>query len=81
MGSIIYKPEGVCAQQIAIEVAGGVVVRVEFMRGCSGNTMGISRLVEGMRVVDVIERLSGIDCKGRGTSCPDQLSRALGDFL
>jgi uncharacterized protein (TIGR03905 family) len=50
---------------------------VEIIKGCNGNTRGLARLCEGRKVQDVIELLEGIDCKGRGTSCPDQLARAL----
>ena len=52
-------------------------MRVEFMDGCEGNLQGIASLVEGMEVAEVIKRLRGIDCSDRGTSCPDQLARAL----
>ena len=67
----------VCSEQIDIELEGDIIRRVQYTRGCHGNTQGIARLCEGMKVSDVIARLEGIDCKGRGTSCPDQLARAL----
>lgn len=67
----------VCSRQIDIELEGEVVRRVRYTGGCHGNTQGIGALVEGMPKADVIARLEGIDCKGRGTSCPDQLARAL----
>ena len=67
----------VCSEQIDIETESGIIRHVQYTRGCHGNTQGISRLCEGMKVDDVIARLEGIDCKGRGTSCPDQLARAL----
>ena len=67
----------VCSTQIDIELDGDIVKNVRYTGGCHGNTQGIGALVVGMRKDDVISRLSGIDCKGRGTSCPDQLSRAL----
>jgi len=72
-----YQPEGVCAQAFCITVEDGVVREVLFKEGCSGNTQGIARLVAGMSVEEVIARLEGIVCKGRGTSCPDQLARAM----
>ena len=75
--SITYKPKGVCSRQIDIEVDGDIISRVKFTYGCSGNTQGIAKLVEGMTVKEAIRRLKGIDCGGRGTSCPDQLARAL----
>ena len=67
----------VCSTQIDIELDGDIVKNVRYTGGCHGNTQGIGALVVGMSKDDVISRLSGIDCKGRGTSCPDQLSRAL----
>ncbi len=75
----IYETHGTCARAIAIDVddATGVINEVKFIGGCQGNTTGVAALVKGMKVDDVIERLQGIDCRGRGTSCPDQLSKAL----
>lgn len=77
MAKYSYTPSGVCSVKIDFEVEGDVVKNVAFTRGCNGNTQGISRLVEGMNIDDVIARLKGTDCNGRGTSCPDQLARAL----
>lgn len=59
------------------DIDGNTVKNVRFVFGCQGNTSGISRLIEGMAVDEAISRLEGIDCNGRGTSCPDQLARAL----
>ena len=67
----------VCSRRIDIETEGDVIRRVQYTRGCHGNTQGIGSLCVGMKVADVIARLEGIDCSGRGTSCPDQLARAL----
>ena len=67
----------VCSLQIDIETEGDIIRRVQYTKGCHGNTQGVARLCEGMKIQDVIARLEGIDCKGRGTSCPDQLARAL----
>ena len=67
----------VCSTQIDIELEGDIVKSVRFTRGCHGNLQGIGALVDGMNKADVISRLQGINCKGRGTSCPDQLARAL----
>ena len=72
-----FTPEGVCSSKIYFTLDVGRVVHVEFMNGCEGNLQGIASLVEGMEVGEVIRRLRGIDCNGRGTSCPDQLARAL----
>lgn len=77
MSKFSYTPRGVCSAQIDFEIVDGIVKNIHFTRGCSGNTQGISRLCEGMRAEDVISRLSGVDCGGRGTSCPDQLATAI----
>ena len=67
----------VCSARIDIETEGDIVRKVSYIKGCHGNTQGIARLCEGMKKDEIIARLEGIDCKGRGTSCPDQLARAL----
>ena len=67
----------VCSVQIDIETEGDIIRKVQYTKGCHGNTQGVARLCEGMKKDEVIARLEGIDCKGRGTSCPDQLARAL----
>ncbi len=72
-----YKTNGVCARNIYIEVEGDTVKSVSFEGGCNGNTKGISTLVEGMKIDDVIEKLSGIKCGFKNTSCPAQLAEAL----
>ena len=72
-----YKTSGVCSRAINIELDGEKVVSAKFEGGCNGNTKGISALVEGMNIDDVINRLEGINCGFRGTSCPDQLAKAL----
>lgn len=77
---IQFTPRGVCSRSIEITVEDDIVKSVRFIGGCNGNTQGISALVRGMKVDDVIERLSGIPCGGRPTSCPDQLAKALKTF-
>ena len=72
-----YKTNGVCSRSILIDVEDGIVNSVRFEGGCNGNTKGISALVEGMRVDDVIKRLENVKCGFKGTSCPDQLAQAL----
>ena len=72
-----YKTKGVCSSAIEFDIEDGLVKNVRFIGGCDGNTQGVSRLVEGMEVNEAIKRLEGIYCRGRGTSCPDQLSMAL----
>lgn len=75
-----YKTSGTCSAAIDFEVEDGIVKNVKFIGGCSGNTQGISALVEGMPVEEVISRLEGIKCGFKSTSCPDQLSRALKEW-
>ena len=77
MDSYSYKTKGTCSREITFDIEGNVVKNVKFVMGCNGNTQGVSRLVEGMTVDEVISRLEGINCGGRGTSCPDQLAQAL----
>lgn len=72
-----YKPDTVCASGITFRIEGDRVTSVAFEGGCSGNLQALGRLVEGMKVTEVIQKLKGIDCDGRGTSCSDQLTRAL----
>jgi uncharacterized protein (TIGR03905 family) len=72
-----YQTQGTCSRLIDFEVVDGKVTKVSFLGGCNGNLQGISRLVEGMKIDDVIARLKGIDCNGKGTSCPDQFACAL----
>lgn len=67
----------VCSRQIDIETDGEVIRQVRYTGGCSGNTQGVAALVAGMKIDEAIARLEGIDCNGRGSSCPDQLARAL----
>ncbi len=76
-----YLTHGTCSMQIKFEVENNIIRYVEFVGGCSGNTQGISRLVEGMDVNEAISRLEGIRCGGRPTSCPDQLARALKEYI
>ena len=78
---LIYPTRGVCSQGIEIYLEDDVVKRVQFYGGCNGNTQGISQLVRGMKADEVIARLEGISCNGKGTSCPDQLARALRQML
>lgn len=76
-----YKTNGVCSSEINFDIKDGAIEKVEFLNGCQGNLLGISALIKGMKVEDAIERLKGIDCRGRGTSCPDQLSKALEQYI
>lgn len=76
-----FSPKGICAIGIDFEVVDGCVHNVVFTRGCDGNHKGITALIEGMKVEEAIERLSGITCGPRDTSCPDQLAVALKAYL
>lgn len=72
-----YKTKGTCSQRIFFEIEDGKVKNVQFVGGCNGNLKGIAALVEGMSAEDVISRVEGIRCGMKGTSCPDQLAKAL----
>ena len=76
-----YKTRGTCSQLINLELDGDVIKSVEFIGGCDGNLQGISKLVTGMKAVDAINRLEGIQCGFKPTSCPDQLAKALRQAL
>ena len=75
------NPVGVCSMQINVKIEEDIIKEVKFIGGCAGNTMGISSLLIGMKVEDAIKKLKGIDCRGRGTSCPDQLAIGLERIL
>lgn len=72
-----YTPRGVCSRKMIIEIEDNIVTDIQIIGGCSGNLQGISSLVKGMAVDEVIDRLEGINCGMKGTSCPDQLAKAL----
>ena len=76
-----YKTRGTCARGISFDGVDNKVTNVRFRGGCSGKTEGVAALVEGMDVNEAIKRMDGIDCAGRGTSCPDQLAKALKLYL
>ncbi|MBQ7346973.1 MAG: TIGR03905 family TSCPD domain-containing protein [Clostridia bacterium] len=76
-----YQTKGVCSRSIDVEIEDGVIQSVQFHGGCAGNTQGVAALIRGMRVEEAIERLSGIRCGLKSTSCPDQLSAALREYL
>lgn len=74
---MLFRTQGVCSQAINLELDGDIIKSVEFIGGCSGNTQGVARLVEGMKVNEAIEKIEGIHCGSKTTSCPDQLAKAL----
>ena len=79
--TIKYNPKGVCAREFLLDVEDGVVRSVKITGGCNGNLQGISRLIEGMKVEDIISRIEGIRCGFKNTSCPDQIAQALKQAL
>lgn len=76
-----YRTKGVCSRNITFDVVDGKVINVKFDGGCNGNTQGVSRLVEGMDANEAVRRLEGIQCGFKGTSCPDQLAKAIKQAL
>ena len=72
-----YRPQGVCSQLMEITVNDGILEDLQVLGGCSGNLQGIASLIRGMKVEEVIQRLDGIRCGNKSTSCPDQLAKAL----
>ncbi len=75
-----YETKGVCSRNIDFDVVDGKVKNVNFLGGCNGNLQGIGSLVDGMDIDDVIEKLKGIQCGYKKTSCPDQLAQALEEY-
>lgn len=76
-----YAPKGTCSRLIDFEIENGVVTDVRFAGGCHGNLQGIAALVKGMTPQEIVSRLEGIDCGGKGTSCPDQFACALKEVM
>ncbi len=81
MDKITYRPQGVCAKVIQISLDGDKIDKVIFIGGCQGNAGGISALVKGLTIQEAIEKLEGIQCGNKGTSCPDQFAKALKEYL
>lgn len=75
-----YTPEGVCSMQMIFEIENNIIKKLKIVGGCPGNTVGVSKLVEGRNIDEVIEMLKGIQCGIKGTSCPDQVARALEEY-
>lgn len=76
-----YKPKGVCSRAINFDITNNKITNLSFTGGCPGNLLGLSRLVEGLEVEEAVKRLKGVDCNGKGTSCPDQLAKALEELV
>ena len=79
--TIQYTPRGVCSRSFQIEVEDGVIRSVQVVGGCDGNLKGLSSLLAGMKVEEAVQRMEGIRCGGKPTSCPDQLANALKEIL
>lgn len=77
---IQYATHGTCSKMIGVEITDNIITNIEFIGGCQGNLTGISKLVTGMNIDEVIKRLEGINCGCRGTSCPDQLAKCLIEY-
>ena len=75
-----YMPEGGCSMQMIFEIENNIIKKLKIIGGCPGNTVGVSKLVEGRNIDEVIEMLKGIPCGIKGTSCPDQVARALEEY-
>ena len=75
-----YMPKGVCSMQMIFEIENNIIKKLKIIGGCPGNTVGVSKLVEGRNIDEVIEMLKGIQCGIKGTSCPDQIARALEEY-
>lgn len=75
-----YTPEGVCSMQMIFQIEDNIIKNLKIVGGCPGNTIGVSKLVVGKTVNEVIEMLKGIQCGMRGTSCPDQIAKALEEY-
>ena len=80
MNHYTYKPKGVCSTQMDFDIEDNKMYSLKVTGGCNGNLKGIASLIEGQDLDLVKEKLQGIDCNGRGTSCPDQLSKAIEEY-
>lgn len=78
---IEYKTHGTCSRMIIMDIEDDIIRNCQFVGGCSGNTQGVAALLRGMKVEDAIERLAGIRCGTKPTSCPDQAAKALEEAL
>ena len=80
METIHFYPKGTCSVEMFVEYENGIIKKVRIIRGCSGNTQGVARLLEGMTLEEAVARLEGIQCRN-GTSCPDQLAKGIKEYL
>lgn len=75
-----YKPQGVCSYEMIFDIENNIIKNVKILGGCHGNSQGIARLLEGMNIDEAIKKLKGVQCGNKGTSCPDQIARALEEY-
>lgn len=75
-----FSPKGVCSIEMIFDIENNIINSLKIIGGCPGNTVGVSRLVAGKNIDEVIEMLEGINCGARGTSCPDQVAMALKEY-
>ncbi len=76
-----YIPKGTCSTNIKLIIDNDILKDIEVTNGCPGNLQGIRSLIQGMKLTDIVSKLEGIDCRGRGTSCPDQIACAIKEYL
>ena len=76
-----YKPEGVCSTEMIFDIENDIITSLKVVNGCDGNLKGIAKLVTGMKIDEVIARLKGIECGFKDTSCPDQIAKALEQYI
>ena len=76
----VYYPKGVCSIKMVFNIDGDIIKNLKIIGGCPGNTVGVSKLVEGKSIDEVIKLLKGIPCGNKGTSCPDQIAIALEEY-
>lgn len=76
----IYNPQGVCSMRMIFDIENNIVKSLKIIGGCPGNTVGVSKLVEGKNIDEIIQLLKGIQCGNKGTSCPDQIAEALEEY-
>ena len=75
-----YIPKGVCSMKMIFDIENNIVKNLQIIGGCPGNTVGVSKLIEGRSIDEIIQMLKGIPCGNKGTSCPDQIAKALEDL-
>ena len=78
--TVVGRPEGVCSQMVELKLCGDEIAEVAFFGGCSGNLKGIAALCKGQKIADVQQRLQGITCGPKSTSCPDQFAKLLAEL-